>query len=86
MVVSKHLPLDFQFSGDPSHKEDPDDVFKFHHWIDKSADLQESLEGKNEADCSNEDSIKACSSAGTTEQPARGKGEGKKKEKGKVPA
>ncbi|KIJ08694.1 hypothetical protein PAXINDRAFT_18189 [Paxillus involutus ATCC 200175] len=67
-------------------KEHPDDIFKFHHWIDENGDLQESMEDENNAKCRNEDSIEAPSSTSCTEQPTRGKGKGKEKDKGKAPA
>ncbi|KIJ10063.1 hypothetical protein PAXINDRAFT_16909 [Paxillus involutus ATCC 200175] len=66
-------------------KEHPDDVFKFHHWIDENRDLQESMEDENNTKCRNEDSIEASSSTSRTEQPTRGKGKGKEKDKGKAP-
>ncbi|KIK72271.1 hypothetical protein PAXRUDRAFT_22185 [Paxillus rubicundulus Ve08.2h10] len=59
-------------------KEHPDNVFKFHHWIDENGDLQESMEDK--------DKDEAPSSTSRTEQPTRGKGKGKEKGKGKAPA
>ncbi|KIK74037.1 hypothetical protein PAXRUDRAFT_20274 [Paxillus rubicundulus Ve08.2h10] len=31
-------------------KEHPDNIFKFHHWIDENKNLQESMEGKYDAD------------------------------------
>ncbi|KIK81628.1 hypothetical protein PAXRUDRAFT_155660, partial [Paxillus rubicundulus Ve08.2h10] len=67
-------------------KDHPDNVFKFHHWIDENRDLQESMEGKDDTDCQNEDSIEAPSSTSHTEQPTRGKCKGKENDKGKVPA
>jgi hypothetical protein len=67
-------------------KEHPDDIFKFHHWIDENGDLQESMEDENDAKRRNEDSIEAPSSTSRTEQPTRGKGKGKEKDKGKAPA
>ncbi|KIK72560.1 hypothetical protein PAXRUDRAFT_180441 [Paxillus rubicundulus Ve08.2h10] len=30
-------------------KEHPDNIFKFHHWIDENGDLQESMEDKDDA-------------------------------------
>ncbi|KAF9225443.1 hypothetical protein BS17DRAFT_765988 [Gyrodon lividus] len=92
MMESENLPLDFQFSGDPSHmrtsealhflefiqghqKDHPDDIFKFHHWIDENGDLQESVKGESEAGCNNEDRIEAHGSTSSTEQPTR-EGEG----------
>ncbi|KIK74355.1 hypothetical protein PAXRUDRAFT_19965 [Paxillus rubicundulus Ve08.2h10] len=66
-------------------KEHPDDVFKFHHWIDENGDLQESMEDEDDAKSRNEDSIEAPSSTSHKEQPIRGKGKGKEKNKGKVP-
>ncbi|KIK75929.1 hypothetical protein PAXRUDRAFT_18565 [Paxillus rubicundulus Ve08.2h10] len=44
------------------HKEDPDNVFKFYHWVDENRDLQESMEDEDDAKCQNEDSIEAPSS------------------------
>ncbi|KIK73431.1 hypothetical protein PAXRUDRAFT_106199, partial [Paxillus rubicundulus Ve08.2h10] len=58
-------------------KEHPDDVFKFHHWIDENGDLQESMEDEDDAKSRNEDSIEAPSSTSHKEQPIRGKGKGK---------
>ncbi|KIK71757.1 hypothetical protein PAXRUDRAFT_22874 [Paxillus rubicundulus Ve08.2h10] len=67
-------------------KEHPEDVFKFHHWIDENRDLQESMEDKDDAKHRDEDSIEAPSSTSHKEQPTRGKGKGKEKNKGKAPA
>ncbi|KIK74611.1 hypothetical protein PAXRUDRAFT_19700 [Paxillus rubicundulus Ve08.2h10] len=66
-------------------KEHPDNVFKFHHWIDENGDLQESMEDEDDAESRNEDSIEAPRSTSRKEQPTRGKGKGKEKIKGKVP-
>ncbi|KAF8834801.1 hypothetical protein BDN67DRAFT_985059 [Paxillus ammoniavirescens] len=67
-------------------KEHPDDIFKFHHWIDENGDLQESMEDEDDTKRQNKDSIEAPSSTSCTGQPTRGKGKGKEKDKGKVPA
>ncbi|KIK77820.1 hypothetical protein PAXRUDRAFT_17249, partial [Paxillus rubicundulus Ve08.2h10] len=67
-------------------KEHPDDVFKFHHWIDENGDLQESMEDKDNTKHQNEDSIEAPSSTSHKEQLTRGKGKGKEQNKGKAPA
>ncbi|KIK75792.1 hypothetical protein PAXRUDRAFT_18684 [Paxillus rubicundulus Ve08.2h10] len=66
-------------------KEHPEDVFKFHHWIDENGDLQESMEDKDDTKYQDEDSIEAPSSTSHKEQPTRERGKGKEKNKGKVP-
>ncbi|KAF9222865.1 hypothetical protein BS17DRAFT_767613 [Gyrodon lividus] len=66
-------------------KDHPNDIFRFHHWIDENGDLQESIKGLSEAHCSNEDRIEARGSTSSTERLTRKKGKGKEKEKGKAP-
>ncbi|KIK72676.1 hypothetical protein PAXRUDRAFT_21710 [Paxillus rubicundulus Ve08.2h10] len=66
-------------------KEHPDNVFKFHHWIDENGDLQESKEDEDDAKSLNEDSVEAPSSTSRKEQLTRGKGKGKETNKGKAP-